>query len=120
MKLYIIIILIILMFNEAVMAEQLRKVVELTQDEATEINKAGSDVIAAKSRLEELKNKIAKAHGLSSESYMEWSTRVEFDGGYILQYYESHMDNRVIGGTDPIIGTIVIDSGNPSNSVEIR
>lgn len=92
------------------MAETLSKVVELTADEKAEIRKAENDVKRAEIILSEIKNKIAKSHGLFAKTYMEWSTRLEFNNDYILQYYENHMDNKMIEiGVD----TIMLDSSNP-------
>ncbi len=74
------------------MAETLTRAEKMTDSEIAEIRAARSAVKKAEGELESVKQKISLAHQMKAESWMEWSTHVQFDGDYVLFYHTSMMD----------------------------
>lgn len=75
----------------------LQDVQKLTETEKIEWNDACQKVKEAVTEQNRVRLWIAQCHRMSEQDWMEWSTRIEIDGDFILQYYTSHM----IGNTIP-------------------
>lgn len=86
-------IITMLLFGLATVAsgETLERAEKLTDLELAGLTTARTKVWEAEQYLKKVQDNIAQAHRMSARDYMEWSTRVEFDGEYILEYYTSHM-----------------------------
>lgn len=69
----------------------LQRVEALSADEKAELVKAEVAVAKASADLEAVKAKIAVAHKMGRESWMEWSSWYEFDGDFILFRFLSNM-----------------------------
>jgi len=74
----------------------LEKVEPLTHEEKNLLHAARQGVTDAKTELRQLELRIAKAHKMEQEMWMEFRAWVEIDGDYILLRTESLMD-RVEG-----------------------
>lgn len=71
------------------LAETLTRAERMTDSEIAEICAARASVDKARGELESVEKKIALAHQMKAESWMEWSTSVKFDGDYVLFYHTS-------------------------------
>ena len=92
----ILVLALILMMGGVAMGETLRRAETMTAEEITELYAAHQSVLEAKAKVEAIKHKIAKAHSMGKVDWMEWSTRVAFDGDFILLYYTNHMEGFII------------------------
>ena len=88
----------ILPISGVTMAGTLSHVEKLTDTEKKELSSAESKVSDALKNVEDVKAKIAAAHNMHGQEYMEWRSWVEFDGDYILYRYQSYMSNITITG----------------------
>lgn len=73
----------------------LKRVEQITPEEKVELQKARDAIAKANSEYEAAKAKVAGAHKMTQESYMEWSSWYEFDGDFILQRFSSHQGINV-------------------------
>jgi len=73
----------------------LRRAELLTPQEKAELLKVQDAVLKAEEAQRQTKAKIAAAHKMSQESYMEWASWYEFDGDFILSRYESRQTNNI-------------------------
>lgn len=76
-------------FSLASQQGSLKRVEILTSDEKVELQRAADVVTKAQAELGAAQAKVAAAHKMSRESYMEWSSWYEFDGDFILQRFVS-------------------------------
>lgn len=83
---------LVLMMAGTTMAETLLRAEKMTDAEYTELKMAQIAINAAKIEMENVKHKIAVAHEMKAEQWMEWSSRVDFDGDYILLYHTNNME----------------------------
>jgi hypothetical protein len=60
---------------------------KLTPEEMKQLEEAKAAIDKADSDLSKLQQAIAAKHGMKAEHWMEWSTDVEFSGGFILKWY---------------------------------
>jgi hypothetical protein len=72
-------------------SQTLRRVEALTSEEKAELAAAEAEVDKANLGLLATQAKIAAAHKMTHESYMEWSSWYDFDGDFILQRFQSNM-----------------------------
>ena len=100
----LIIVLLISTISGGSMAGTLQRVERLTPEERVEMITAVKDVGDAQKRLDALKQKIAAAHGMAGESWMEWRSWYEFDGDFILYRYQSHMEGFLQQTADGLNG----------------
>lgn len=68
------------------------KVEPLTENEKKELKEAQDKVNESQHNFEIMKTKIAAAHQMGTEHWMEWSRWVEFDGDFIIQRYLNNME----------------------------
>ena len=76
-------------------AGTLKNVERITPEEKDDLQKAAAAVAKAQSDFEAAQARVAAAHKMTHESYMEWSSWYEFDGDYILQRFISYQTNHV-------------------------
>jgi outer membrane lipoprotein-sorting protein len=88
-------------------AQTLQRAEKLTDAEKVQRAEARQKVANAQAELETVEAKIAGAHGMGKESWMEWSRWYEFDGEFILQRSSSMMVNRTTSGSVTAPGAII-------------
>lgn len=96
MKTIIIVAIVMLTFGTGYSMEKLVQVDKLTEVELYRIRCAQDKVMEANSNLDRIKTEIATEHKMSAELWMEWSSRVEINNGYILMYRDSYMEGVTI------------------------
>lgn len=84
-------LLTVLLFSSIAFAGTLSRAEKLTDIEIKALDVADKAVKEVQKEADKLKVKIAEAHGMKPQSYMEWRSWVEFDGDYILLHCQSHM-----------------------------
>lgn len=75
-----------------VMAGTLSRAEKMSDAEKVELATAEKKVVEAQKEVESVKRRIAEAHNMKGESWMEWRSWIEFDGDYILYRFKSHME----------------------------
>jgi exonuclease VII small subunit len=70
----------------------LQRAEQLTTEEKNQLTAAQAKVDSAVSELENTKRKVADAHHMKSEEYMEWRTWYEFDGDFVLFRFRSNFE----------------------------
>lgn len=73
----------------------LQRVETITPEEKTELQKAADAVTKAQADFDAAKARVAAAHKMTRESYMEWSSWYEFDGDFILQRFVSLQTSHI-------------------------
>jgi hypothetical protein len=82
-------------FTLPVQQGTLKRVEQISADEKAELQKAADAVTKAQADFEAAKSKVATAHKMTRENYMEWSSWYEFDGDFILQRFSFNIVNHV-------------------------
>lgn len=81
-------------------AGELIRVEKLTEEEKLQIDVAEARISEAQANLINIKRKIAEDHQMKEESWMEWSSTIDFDGEYILLRKQSHMSSWTLNTAD--------------------
>lgn len=74
----------------------LRRAEAITPEEKAELQKAQDAITKAQADFETAKAKVAAAHKMTTESYMEWRSWYEFDGDFILQRFWSYQTTHIM------------------------
>jgi len=90
---WIVVICFIILYSTKGEATMLQRVEKLTDTEKTELSIAQDKIRIANKELEQIKSKIAKAHNMEGQTWMEWKSWYEIDSEFILFYYQSKMPN---------------------------
>jgi hypothetical protein len=73
-------------------AETLTRVDKMSDAEISRRRAAIAEVNKAQEAVASINQEIATAHGMKAEDWMEWSSRVTFEGDYIFLYRSNHME----------------------------
>jgi hypothetical protein len=96
MKLLPILVILSIFTSSLVNAETLVRAEKMTDAELLELRSAYSFVEKAQMKALAIEQKIIRAHEMKEEDWMEWSSKVRFDGEYILLYRTSWMEKFII------------------------
>jgi len=91
---WIVVICFIILYSTKGEATMLQRVEKLTDTEKTELSVAQDKIRIANKELEQTKSKIAKAHNMEGQTWMEWKSWYEIDSEFILFYYQSKMQTN--------------------------
>ena len=92
----LILVCFVVLFAGSAMASELERVDKLSPDEKAMLAVARKEVDEAKLCLENVKDKIAAAHKMSSGSWPEWKRWYVIEGDYIMLRYQSFMSDYLL------------------------